>query len=185
MGKIPVSSPVKAGGPPGACRLPFLPNLNGTLPLSKGPQTPSVIYLSLASSMFDSHSVSELCLVDGAEQADPDRPERRLKMQPPVGTAAPFQPRGWMSSHMAMRGKESDPRTGGNPQTRLGHSPPGAPVPAGEWGLLHLPFLPPSAVESMPGEKVWEVSPPLSPLSLPKEKDPRTKLAETRVQILT
>lgn len=82
-------------------------------------------------------------------------------------------------SHEAMAGKESDPRIGGNTPLSLGHSPLEAQVSSGKW-VLHLPFFPPSAVESMPGKNIWEMSPPLSPLSAPKEKEPDTKPAETR-----
>lgn len=62
-------------------------------------------------------------------------------------------------------------------QTQLEHSASGSPAWSGERVLLPLPFLPPSALESMPGENVQEESPP-------KGKDTGTKVAEPGVQIL-
>lgn len=94
--------------------------------------------------------VFSLCLE--ASGPVPGRPERkRFLLQPPLGSPAPSQGMD-EQSHEATADKESDPRTGGNTPLSLGHSPLEARVSSGKW-VLHLPFFPPSAVESMPGKK--------------------------------
>lgn len=143
MGKIPVSSPVKAGGPPGACRLPFLPDLNGTLPLSKGPQTPSVIYLSLASGVFDSHSVWELCLVDGAEQADPRQTREKVKDAASCGHCSPI-PAPWMDeqSH-GHEGQGVRPKDRRQPPDKAWAQPSRSPSTSWGMGAAAFAFLTP------------------------------------------